>query len=136
MAIRISVERSWKRLRYSPKGTEFLPNQGESNKKLSDKVAVGVAEDLTQAIHHLQSTAVILDVELPRDQREEDDDVVGGDGAQSNQDRVDLRLMEKRRGTCSLDSYSLPSDVSAHRRLVQNFWTTDVNFAFLAMSRS
>ena len=115
------MERSWNRFRNSPKGTEFLESECESKHKLCDEIAVGGAEDLAQTIHDLQSAAVILDVQLPRDQREKDDDVIGGDGAESDQDGIDLRFTEHRKDTCSLDSYSLPSDVSAHRMLVQNF---------------
>ena len=86
------MERSWKRLRNSPNGTEFLEYQSSSKNTLSDKIIVGVAEDLTQTIDNFQSTAVVLDVQLSCDQREKYNDIIRGDGAESNQDGIDLRF--------------------------------------------
>ena len=65
--MRMSVERSWKRLRNSSKGPEFLHINEVDKMELIDVVVIRVAEDLTESIHHLQPTGVVLDMQLSRD---------------------------------------------------------------------
>ena len=65
--MRISVERSWKRFRNSSNGPEFLCINEFNETELIDVVVIRVAEDLTEAIHYLQPTGVVLDVQLSRD---------------------------------------------------------------------